>query len=472
MAENYDVTVIGGGPGGYVAAIRASQLGMNVCIVEKEKLGGVCLNWGCIPTKALLESAHLLETLKKADSFGLKAGEIKFDFSKVISRSRDVADSMANGVDFLMKKNKISVKKGAATFKDKNTIWLPDTSKEEIRSEFFILATGARPRELPGLHFDGKTVLSSKHAMIQESVPESMAIVGAGAIGVEFADFYASMGTKVTLIEMLDSILPLEDLEISKILLRSFQKRNIQVLTGVSVSEPNLSEKEVSLLLKGTGIDLKGERRNFSRVLVAIGVVPNSSDMHLEEIGVFLQKGFIKVDSKLKSSVPNIYAIGDCIGPPLLAHVASMEGIKAAEAISIQKGNPHGLVFEPIDYQKIPACTYCHPEVASVGWKEDEAIKSGREISVGKFPFLANGRAKAIGDTEGMVKIISDKRSGEILGAHIIGPSATEILGEINLGIGAELTLHDIAGRIHAHPTLSESIMEAAAQSLGEAINI
>ncbi len=472
MAENYDLTVIGGGPGGYVAAIRAAQLGLNVCLVEKEKLGGVCLNWGCIPTKALLESAHLLETVRKSSSFGLQVADVKPDFPEIIKRSRGVADGMSNGVDFLMKKNKISIKKGSAVFKDKDTIWLPDTSKEEIRSEYFIIATGARPREFPGLPFDGDKVLSSKHAMIQDSPPKSLAIIGAGAIGVEFADFYSSMGTEVTLIEMQDKILPLEDPEISNLLNRSFQKRGIKILTNVGVSEPKLESDSVSLLLKGEGIPPEGERKSFSKVIVAIGVSPNTEGMQLEEIGVFLQKGFVKVDSKLKSKVPNIYAIGDCIGAPLLAHVASQEGIKAAEAISIQKGNPHSLVYEPIDYQKIPACTYCHPEVASVGLKEEEAKKAGVDVVVGKFPFRANGRAQALGEVEGMVKLVADRKTGEILGAHLIGPNVTEILGEINLGMGSELTLKDFAGRIHAHPTLSETVMEAAAQALGEAIHI
>ncbi|TGM17009.1 dihydrolipoyl dehydrogenase [Leptospira selangorensis] len=472
MAENYDLTVIGGGPGGYVAAIRAAQLGLNVCLVEKEKLGGVCLNWGCIPTKALLESAHLLESIRKSESFGLKVEKASPDFPNIIKRSRGVADTMSNGVEFLMKKNKISVKKGSAVFKDKNTIWLPDTSKEEIQSEYFIIATGARPKEFPGLPFDGDKVLSSKHAMIQESPPKTLAVIGAGAIGIEFADFYSSMGTQVTIVEMQDKILPLEDPEISNLLNRSFVKRGIQILTSVGVSEPKLESDGVSILLKGEGIAPEGERKKFDKVLVAIGVTPNTEGIHLEEIGVFLQKGFIKVDTKFKTKVPNIYAIGDCIGAPLLAHVASTEGVKAAEAISIQNKNPHGLVFEPLDYLKIPACTYCHPEVASVGLKEEEAKKSGIDVVVGKFPFRANGRAQALGEVEGMVKLVADRKTGEVLGAHLIGPNVTEILGEINLGMGSELTLKEIAGRIHAHPTLSESIMEAAGQALGEAINI
>ncbi|EQA38128.1 dihydrolipoyl dehydrogenase [Leptospira inadai serovar Lyme str. 10] len=472
MAENFDVTVIGGGPGGYVAAIRAAQLGLNVCLVEKEKLGGVCLNWGCIPTKALLESAHLLQSIRKAETFGLNVTGAIPDFPAIIKRSRGVADTMANGVDFLMKKNKISVKKGSAVFKDNHTIWLPDSSKEEIHSEFFIIATGARPRELPDLSFDGERVLSSKHAMIQEGAPKSLAIIGAGAIGAEFADFYSTMGTDITLIELQDRILPLEDSEISNLLNRSFVKRGIKILTNVGVTEPKLEANGVSLLLKGEGLPANGERQEFSKVLVAIGVVPNTEGLFLEEVGVFLQKGFIKVDTKYKSKVPNIYGIGDCIGAPLLAHVASMEGVKAAEAISIVKGNPHNLVYEPVDYGKIPACTYCHPEVASVGYKEEEAKKAGFEIATGKFPFRVSGRAQALGDTEGMVKLVADKKTGEILGAHLIGPNVTELLGEINLGIGSELTLKEIAGRIHAHPTLSEALMEAAAQGLGEAINL
>lgn len=472
MPESYDLTVIGAGPGGYVAAIRGAQLGMNVCVIEKERPGGICLNWGCIPTKALLESAHLLEKIHSAKEFGIDLSGAKPDFPSIISRSRKVADTMANGVEFLLNKNKITRKKGTAVFKDSNTIWLPDTSKEEITSKYFIIATGARARELPGLPFDGQTVLSSKTAMIQEKIPESLLIVGAGAIGVEFADFYAAMGTKVTLVEMLDQILPVEDREISSFLEKSFLKRGIRVLTGVGVSEPKLENGKVKVLLKGNNLPPTGESFEAEKILVSIGLVPNTDSMNLEEIGIFLQKGFVKTDTKYKTSVSHIYAIGDCNGPPLLAHVASMEGIKAAEAISIHAGNPHRLDYIPIDYNAIPGCTYCHPEVASIGLTEKKATDMGYTISVGKFPFIASGRAQAMGDAGGFTKVVIDKSSGEILGAHLVGPGVTELLPAVALGITQELTAKEIASTIFAHPTLSETVMESFGASLGEAINL
>ncbi|WP_017850710.1 dihydrolipoyl dehydrogenase [Leptospira interrogans serovar Szwajizak] len=472
MPESYDLTVIGAGPGGYVAAIRAAQLGMNVCIIEKDKPGGICLNWGCIPTKALLESAHLLEKLHSAKEYGINLLDPKPDFAAIIRRSRNVADGMASGVEFLLNKNKITRKKGTAVFKDPNTIWLPDSSKEEITSKYFILATGARARELPGLPFDSHTVLSSKTAMIQDKIPESLLIVGAGAIGVEFADFYSTMGTKVTLVEMMDQILPVEDKEISTFLEKSFVKRGIRVLTGVGVSDPKIVNGKVKVLLKGKNLPEAGESFEAEKILVSIGLVPNTDSMHLEEIGIFLQKGFVKTDTKYKTSVPHIYAIGDCNGPPLLAHVASMEGIKAVEAISIHAGNPHHLSYIPIDYNAIPGCTYCHPEVASIGFTEKKATDMGYTISVGKFPFVASGRAKAMGDTGGFTKVIVDKTSGEILGAHLIGPGVTELLPAVSLGISQELTAKEIASTIFAHPTLSETVMESFGAALGEAIHL
>ncbi|MDI7190266.1 dihydrolipoyl dehydrogenase [Leptospira santarosai] len=472
MPESYDLTVIGAGPGGYVAAIRGAQLGMNVCIVEKEKPGGICLNWGCIPTKSLLESAHLLEKIRSAKEFGIELSNAKPDFPSIIRRSRNTADGMASGVEFLLNKNKIVRKKGNATFKDPNTIWLPDTSKEEIASKYFILATGARARELPGLPFDGTSVLSSKTAMIQEKIPESLLIVGAGAIGVEFADFYSAMGTKVTLVEMLDQILPVEDKEISAFLEKSFVKKGIRVLTEVGISDPRIENGKVKVLLKGNNLPESGETSETEKILVSIGLVPNTDSMNLEEIGVFLQKGFVKTDTRYKTSVPHIYAIGDCNGPPLLAHVASMEGIKAVEAISIQIGNPHRLSYTPVNYDAIPGCTYCHPEVASIGLTEKKAIDMGYTISIGRFPLIANGRAKAMGDTGGFTKVIVDQSSGEILGAHFIGPGVTELLPAVALGITQELTAKEIATTIFAHPTLSETVMESFAAALGEAINL
>ncbi|MDV6235102.1 dihydrolipoyl dehydrogenase [Leptospira ellisii] len=472
MPESYDLTVIGAGPGGYVAAIRAAQLGMNVCIVEKERPGGICLNWGCIPTKALLESAHLLEKIHSSREFGIVSENARPDLPSIVKRSRSVADGMASGVEFLLNKNKIVRKKGTAFFKDPHTIRLPDVSKEEIVSKYFIVATGARARALPGLPFDDHTVLSSRSAMVQEKIPESLLIVGAGAIGVEFADFYAAMGTKVTLVEMLDQILPVEDVEISGFLEKSFVKRGIRVLTGVGVHDPKLENGKVKVLLKGENLPETGEVLEAEKILVSIGLVPNTDSLHLEEIGIFLQKGFVKTDTKYKTSVPHIYAIGDCNGPPLLAHVASMEGIKAAEAISIHSGNPHGLSYAPLNYDAIPGCTYCHPEVASIGFTEKKASDKGYTIGVGRFPFTASGRARAMGDVGGFTKVVVDKKSGEILGAHLIGPGVTELLPAVALGITQELTAKDIASTIFAHPTLSETVMESFAAALGEAINL
>ncbi|TGL15646.1 dihydrolipoyl dehydrogenase [Leptospira meyeri] len=471
--NHFQVIVIGGGPGGYVAAIRAAQLGLQTCIVEREKLGGVCLNWGCIPTKALLESAHVLEHLKHAASFGLSCDNIKADFDAVIKRSRSVADQMAKGVEFLMKKNKITVLNGEASFQNSKTIQVKSSAGEPstYTADFFILAVGAKNKALPFLPFDGKRVLSARDAMIEPKVIPNLAIIGAGAIGVEFADFYASMGSKVTIIEFQDHLLPNEDLEISGILERSYKKRGIEQYLSFGVETASVTDDGVELILQDRK-SAKKEKLNFDKVIVGVGITPNTNSIGLDEIGIKLKNGFVDFVANYRSTVDHIYAIGDCIATPALAHVASAEGIRAAEDISLRLGNPHHLQISRLNYSYIPGCTYCHPEVASVGLTEEKAKSMGYEITVGKFPFTASGRAQAQGDTTGMVKIVSDKKHGEILGAHIIGSGATEMIAELTLGANMEITVRELANTIHAHPTLSEGIMESATAVLGEAINI
>jgi dihydrolipoamide dehydrogenase len=470
---NFQVVVIGGGPGGYVAAIRAAQLGLHTAIVEKERLGGVCLNWGCIPTKALLESAHLLEHLRKAASFGLKADNVSAEFEQVIKRSRTVADQMAKGVEFLMKKNKINIISGTAILQGKNTIEVKDQKGETSTygADFVILAVGARNKTLPFLPFDGQKILNARDAMSQKTAPKTLAIIGAGAIGVEFADFYAAMGTKVSLIEFQDHLLPNEDVEISQILEKSFKKREIEQYLSFGVESATVNQDSVELVLQDRK-SAKKEKISFERVIVGVGISPNTESIGLESNGIKIKNGFIEVGSGYRTTLDNVYAIGDCIPTPSLAHVASAEGIRAAEDISIRSGNPHNLKVYPLNYDYIPGCTYCHPEVASVGLTEAKAIAQGYELQIGKFPFSASGRAQAQGDTTGMVKIISDKKHGEILGAHIIGGAATEMIAELTLGANMELTVKELSMTIHAHPTLAEGVMEASAAVLGEAINI
>jgi dihydrolipoamide dehydrogenase len=472
QTKEFQVVVIGGGPGGYVAAIRCAQLGLSVAVVEKDKMGGVCLNWGCIPTKALLESAHLYNEMKDAGHLGLKAEKISFHFPDVISHSRKVAEQMASGVDFLMKKNKIPVIAGKANFKDKHTITILDNQNKEIetiRSKYFILAVGARPRPLPFLAFDQDKILSSKEAMIQKEIPKNLAIIGAGAIGIEFADIYASLGANVTVIEALPNLLPNEDIEISKALERSFQKRKIEFFTSTKVLSAS-TNKSVQLKLEMQ--DGNSKEIVVDKVIVGIGVMPNTENIGIEALGIKTSRNFIDIDLYYRSTVPNIYAIGDCIATPLLAHVASSEGIRASEHISIQEGNPHKLHFDFLNYSAIPGCTYCHPEVSSIGLTEQKAKLQGLDFTIGKFPYTANGRARAMGDSEGFVKILQEKKSGKILGAHIFGSFATEMINEISLASNAELTIEMLSRTIHAHPTISETIMESAEASLGHAIHI
>ncbi|MBI39533.1 MAG: dihydrolipoyl dehydrogenase [Leptospiraceae bacterium] len=476
MAEQenrFDVIVIGSGPGGYSAAIRASQLGFKSAVVERESLGGICLNWGCIPTKALLESAHLLEKIKKAREFGLSVQDPSADFGTVIDRSRRVANRMSMGVDYLMKKNNITVINGEAKIKSPGTLEITSQSEDgsesttEYQATDIIIATGARARALPGLEFDGQKVLDYRSAMSLKEMPGNLAVIGAGAIGVEFADFYRSMGSEVTIFEMLPQLLPIEDDEVSKALKKSFDKRGIKSELSISDSKVEKTEKGIKIQYKNK----KGEEQSadFDAVLVAIGIQANTENLGID---LTMEKDRIKVDDRYATNIPGIYAIGDCIPGPALAHVASHEAIRAAEAIYLNRSGKDDLHYEAIDYDMIPSCTYCHPEVASIGKTEEQLKEQGIEYSKGQFPFTASGRGRAAGDTDGFCKILSGKKHGRILGVHIVGPGATEMIAEMQLGMEAELVTENFARTMHPHPTLSEAVMEAAAQSLGEAINI
>lgn len=464
MPEKFDIAIIGGGPGGYVAAIRASQLGFKTALIEKDRVGGICLNWGCIPTKALLKSAELFNLVKRASEFGLKVENLGFDFKKIIQRSRQVAERLTKGVEFLLRKNNVTKISGHGFVLKPGLVGVKNEKDEiEIQASNIIIATGARSRELHGINIDGKVIITSKEAMLLEEPPRSMIIIGAGAIGVEFAYFYNSFGTKITLLEMMSSILPNEDKEITDILAKSFQKSGIDILTGTKVVEAKAVDGQAQVKIQNES----GEKTlKADLALVAIGVRGNSDDLGLENVGVEVENSFIKVDKKTyKTNVDGIYAIGDVIGPPLLAHVASAEGIRCVENIA-------GVETLPIDYYGIPNCTYCIPQVASIGLTEEKAIELGYEIKVGRFPFRANGKALALGETEGMVKVIFDAKYGELLGAHIVGPEATELIAEFGVAKTLESTAFEIAKTIHAHPTLSETLMEASADSLKEAIHI
>lgn len=462
--KEFDVIIIGSGPGGYTTAIRASQLGFKTAIVERDRLGGICLNWGCIPTKALLKNAELMNGMKHISNYGITVENVKFDFEKIIARSRGVADTSEKGVKYLMKKNKIEVFEGSAFVNKDKTITVKNKEGKEIdklKSKYTIIATGARARPLGNLKFDEKKVLSSTGAMILKDLPKKMTIVGSGAIGVEFAYFYNAFGTEVTIVEMMPSIMPIEDKDISDVVAREFKKSGIKILTET---------KTESVVVKGGKVITKLSGKNdedleSDAVLIAIGVQGNVENMGLEDLGVAIEKGSIKVDKDYKTNVEGIYAIGDVNGPPWLAHVASSEGINCIEKIK-------GMHVPDIDYTNIPGCTYCQPQVASVGLTEKKALEEGYEIRVGKFPFSANGKSRALGETVGMVKVIFDKKYDELIGAHIVGVEATELIMEFVLAKSLEATHEQILKTVHAHPTLNESNMEAVGVAYGEAINI
>lgn len=461
---NYDVIVIGSGPGGYVTAIRASQLGLKTAIIERESLGGICLNWGCIPTKALLKSAQVFEYLNHSKEYGISADNIKADFGAVIKRSRDVADGMSKGIQFLMKKNKIDVIMGTATVKagKKIDVKLADGKTETHEAKHIIIATGARSRQLPNLQQDGKKIVGYREAMTLPKQPKSLVVVGSGAIGVEFAYFYATMGTKVTIVEFMPNIVPVEDEEVSKQLEKSLKKIGIDIMTEASVESVDTKGdiSKVNVKTKTGNMVLEAEI-----VLSAVGIEANISGLGLESVGIAKDKGKIVVDKYYATNVPGYYAIGDCVPGQSLAHVASAEGITCVEKIA-------GIHAEPIDYKNIPGCTYCQPEVASVGMTEKQAKEAGYTLKVGKFPFSASGKASASGAKDGFIKLIFDAKYGEILGAHMIGANVTEMIAEIVAIRKLETTGHELIKTIHPHPTMSEAIMEAAAAAYGEVIHL
>ncbi|MCA6438635.1 MAG: dihydrolipoyl dehydrogenase [Sediminibacterium sp.] len=467
----YDVIVLGSGPGGYPAAIRASQLGFKVAIIEKESLGGICLNWGCIPTKALLKSAQVYEYIKHSTNYGINASGVQHDFGAVIKRSRGVADKMSKGVQFLMKKNKIDVVMGYGKVKAKGQIEVTaaDGSKQLVEAKYIVIATGGRSRELPNLKQDGQKVIGYREAMVLPNQPKSMIIVGSGAIGVEFAYVYNSMGTKVTIVEFLPRIVPVEDEDISKELEKQYKKQGIDIMTNASVESVDTSGAGVRALVKkqdGSTVTLEADI-----VLSAVGVVANIENIGLEENGIKTEKGKIIVDKYQQTSVPGIYAIGDCSPGQALAHVASKEGINAAEHIAYNEKKIHHLP-DVVDYNNIPGCTYCIPEIASVGYTEKAAKEAGYEIKVGKFPFMASGKASAAGATDGFVKVIYDAKYGEFLGCHMIGTNVTEMIAEAVVARKLETTAHEILNAVHPHPTMSEGLKEATAAAYGEAIDI
>lgn len=461
---NFDVIVIGSGPGGYVAAIRASQLGMKVGVVEKENLGGICLNWGCIPTKALLKSAQVFEYASHAADYGVLANDVKPDFGKMVARSRDVASNMSKGIEFLFKKNKIEVINGFGKLKGKGVVVVTDADgkTQEVTAKHIILATGARSRELPNLKQDGGKIIGYRQALSLPKQPKSMVVVGSGAIGSEFAYFYNSIGTQVTLVEYMPNIVPVEDEEVSKTLERAFKKNKIKVMTNASVDAVDTSGDLCKVTIKTK----KGEEVVEAEiVLSAVGITPNTEGIGLEEVGVEMENGRIKVDEYYRTNVEGIYAIGDIVPGPALAHVASAEGIACVEKIA-------GMDVHPINYKNIPGCTYTSPEVSSVGMTEKAAQEAGYEIKVGKFPFTASGKATAAGMRDGFVKLIFDAKYGELLGAHMIGGNVTEMIAEMVVARNLETTGHELIKSIHPHPTMSEAIMEAAAAAYGEVIHM
>lgn len=460
----YDVIVLGSGPGGYPAAIRASQLGKKVAIVERESLGGICLNWGCIPTKALLKSAQVFEYAKHANNYGIKIDNPSADFAGVISRSRGVADKMSKGIQFLMKKNKIDVVMGNGKLiaANKLEVTAADGSKQVLEAKNIIIATGGRARELPSMPIDRKKIIGYREAMALQQQPKSMIICGSGAIGSEFAYFYNSLGTKVTMVEFMPRLVPVEDEEISKELEKQFKKQGMTIMTSAEVTSVDTSGAGVKAKVKTAS----GEQTLEADILLsAVGVVANIENVGLEALGIKTEKGKIIVDANQQTNVPGIYAIGDCTPGQALAHVASKEGINAAEHLS-------GHHPEPMDYNNIPGCTYCLPEIASVGYTEKAAKDAGYEVKVGKFPFVASGKAVAAGATEGFVKIIYDAKYGELLGCHMIGLNVTDMVAEIVVARKLETTAHEILNAVHPHPTMSEAVKEATAAAYGEAIDI
>ena len=462
---NFDIAVIGSGPGGYVAAIRGAQLGLKVAIIEKENLGGVCLNWGCIPTKALLKSAEVYHTLKNASEFGIECKSVSINMRALVERSRKVAGQLSGGIEHLMKKNKITVLRGTAKLESKDTITIYESSGKitTIKSKNVIIATGARARALPHIEVDGKLVCTYKEAMIPDSLPEKILVVGSGAIGIEFASFYSLLGSNVTIVEVVDRILQTEDEEVAAFAHKVFEKKGIRIITSAQVQKVEKSSKSVKVTISNNADQLIIE--TFSQVILAVGVVPNIEDIGLEKTKVQLEKGHIKVNQHMETSEPGIYAIGDVTKPPLLAHKASHEAVLCSEHIA-------GLKHHTIDYNNVPGCIYSHPQIASIGLTEAIAKNRGFELKVGRFPLTANGKALAIGDSEGFIKTIFNAKTGELLGCHMIGPEVTEMIQGIALLKTLEGTEQDIMNTIFPHPTVSEAIHESVLNAYGKALHI
>ncbi len=462
--SKYDLIVIGSGPGGYVAAIRASQLGMKVGVVEKAELGGICLNWGCIPTKALLKSANVFEYIQHAKEYGIEVKDAKADFGSIVKRSREVAGGMSKGIQFLFKKNKIDHIAGNGKLKKGGKVEVTDAAgkKTDYEAKNIIVATGGRSRELPNIKIDGKKIIGYREAMVLPDQPKKLLVIGSGAIGAEFAYFYNTLGTEVTIVEFLPNVVPVEDVEVSKALEKSFKKSGMKIYTSSEVTKVDTSGKGCVATVKTPTGEIKIEA---DIVLSSVGISTNLEGIGLEDVGVKTDKGRVIVDDFYKTNVSGVYAIGDIVKGPALAHVASAEGIICVEKIAGQ--NPH-----PLNYNNLPGCTYCSPEIASVGYTEDAAKKAGYEIKVGKFPFTASGKAKAAGTPDGFVKLIFDAKYGEWLGAHFIGANVTEMIAEVVAARNLETTGHEIIKSVHPHPTMSEAIMEAAAAAYGEVIHL
>jgi len=465
VADSFDLIVLGSGPGGYVAAIRASQLGLKVAIVERELLGGICLNWGCIPTKALLRSAEIYHYMQHAKDYGLIAEGISADIDAVVKRSRGVAKQLNQGVTHLMKKNKITVVMGEGKLKAANTLTITDKDGKttELTAKNIILATGARARDLPFAPADGKRIWTYRHAMVPPEMPTKLLVIGSGAIGIEFASFYNDMGAEVTVVEMLDRIVPVEDADVSTFLEKALKKQGMTIMTGAGVEKIEVSASGVKASIKAK--DGKVTTGDYSHCIVAIGIVPNTENIGLEALGVAMDRGFLKTDPMCRTNVPGLYAIGDITAPPWLAHKASHEGVIAAEAIAGR--HPHAM-----DPRNIPGCTYCHPQIASVGLTEAKAREAGYEVKVGNFPFIGNGKAIALGEAEGFIKTVFDAKTGELLGAHMIGAEVTELIQGYTIGKTGELTEAELMETVFPHPTLSEMMHESVLGAYGRALHI
>lgn len=465
MTDKYQVVIIGGGPGGYVAAIRSAQLGLKTAVVEANHLGGICLNWGCIPTKALLRSAEVLRTIKHADEFGISVKDVSFDVKKIVKRSREVSAQLAGGIGSLMKKNKIDVFDGFGKLNGKSKIKVTKDGKKiaDLQADNIILATGARARSLPGLESDGKQILTYKEAMIPDDAPKSLLVVGSGAIGIEFASFYNEIGVDVTVVEMADRVMPVEDVEVSKMAQKSFEKQGIKIRTKTTVKSVEKSKDGVTATLEVKG---KEEKIKVDRVITAVGIVPNVENLGFEGTKVKFDRGHIVTDKWCETDEKNVYAIGDVAGAPWLAHKASHEGVLCAEKIAGETS------LHPINKNNIPGCTYCHPQVASVGLTEEKAKEQGFDIKVGKFPFIGNGKAIALGEPEGLVKTIFDNKTGELLGAHLIGAEVTELINGFLVGKTMEATEADFMHTIFPHPTLSEMMHESVLDAFGKAVHM